>query len=379
MKKTDSAGRLAALILGAILLVGAGAVYTADVLARGKAIGTEYAVQFARIDAGVPAENVIEQKASLVRKQGGYVYEVDFSTETGSFEYVVRASDGVILKREGDFESLAAAPTPAAASPETPPVSLTPSAASPETPPVSLTPSAASSETPAGSQTSSAASSAPLTEPVTASSAPVTSLTGSLTPVPASPADAETSAKAPKESQTTAAALPPSPVSARKPISYIGVDKAKTIATGAFGLTPGEVTFTTAKLENEGGEVIYDLEFYTSRGEYECEIQAETGEVLEKSVELFAAPVPQENQADISAAGSHTAADPPSQDTDDSDDDDRYDADDSDDDDRYDADDRDDDGDDDDDRDDDWDDDDDDDWGDDDDDDDWDDDDDDDD
>lgn len=260
LKKHDSAGKLAALILAGLLLIGAGAVYTADVTARGKAIGTEYAVQFARIDAGVDAEDVVEQKATLVRKQGGYVYNVDFYTETGSFTYVVRASDGVILEREGDFEK-AVTPTAGPDSGKDAEAKPTPIPGTGGETALIPTPSARPKE----------------------NETPVTTGT---------PAEKPESAQAPtSESGTTGAGAPalknadPTPA----PRNYIGVDKAKALAAEEFGFTASEVTFSTAKLENENGEVIYDLEFFTSKAGYECEIHALTGEVLEKSVEQFAA------------------------------------------------------------------------------------------
>ena len=264
MKKQDSAGKLAALILAGLLLIGAGAVYTADVTARGKAIGTEYAVQFARIDAGVDAENVVEQKATLVRKQGGYVYNVDFSTETGSFACVVRASDGVILEREGDFEK-AVTPTPepdAGKDAEAKPTPIPGTGGE-----TALIP------TPSGSQTE------------LQNSVSVGKLSSKTETAPITSAEADSAESA---APVTSKAVTPS-AAAAAPRNYIGVDKAKALAAEEFGFTASEVTFSTAKLENENGEVIYDLEFFTSKAGYECEIHALTGEVLEKSVEQFAA------------------------------------------------------------------------------------------
>lgn len=344
MKKHDSAGKLAALILAGLLLIGAGAVYTADVTARGKAIGTEYAVQFARIDAGVDAEDVVEQQATLVRKQGGYVYNVDFSTETGSFAYVVRASDGVILEREGDFEkAVSSAPAPDAGKTEE----------------AKLTP-----EPDAGKEAGSTPMPAPDSVKDTESTpmpAPGTGGETALIPTPSArpketgtPVTAGTPAAKPEttpassvESGTTGAGVPaaeyagtPSQPSSA-PRNYIGVDKAKALAVKAFGLTVAEVTFSTAKLENENGEVIYDLEFFTSKAGYECEIHAMTGEVLEKSVEQFAAEAETAeavSEAVVGAAPTEpepAAADPAAQtweddsayDDDDDEDEERYDED----------------------------------------------------
>ncbi len=63
--------------------------------------------------------------------------------------------------------------------------------------------------------------------------------------------------------------------------SYIGVDKAKSIAVSHAGLSVSSVYFFKAKLENDDGKAIYEIEFYQDRIEYDYEIDAKTGEILE--------------------------------------------------------------------------------------------------
>ena len=105
-RKQNSFIRLGFTILFALALIGGGIFYTASVMARGRAVGTENAVRFARIDAGIDEEEVTEQKASYVRDSGEYVYRVALTTDAGTFLYTVRASDGMILEKEGDFDRL---------------------------------------------------------------------------------------------------------------------------------------------------------------------------------------------------------------------------------------------------------------------------------
>lgn len=66
---------------------------------------------------------------------------------------------------------------------------------------------------------------------------------------------------------------------------YISVDKAKKTALKQAGLAEDEVTFSKAKLEKDDGMVLYDVEFYTADFEYEYEIEAYSGRILESSVE----------------------------------------------------------------------------------------------
>ena len=108
--------------------------------------------------------------------------------------------------------------------------------------------------------------------------------------------------------------------------NYIGVDQAKAIALKNAGLAAGEVTFTKAKLEKDDGVRKYEIEFRKGGTEYEYEIDAATGAILECDVD-------REDEPARPAEPSH----------DDDDDNDRYDDDHDEDDDRYDADDDDDD------------------------------------
>lgn len=67
--------------------------------------------------------------------------------------------------------------------------------------------------------------------------------------------------------------------------SYIGVDQAKSIALKHAGLSAAEVSFTKAKLEKDDGLRKYEIEFIKGSTEYEYEIDAATGSVLEYDVE----------------------------------------------------------------------------------------------
>ncbi len=63
------------------------------------------------------------------------------------------------------------------------------------------------------------------------------------------------------------------------------LDEAKAAALADAGLSSSQVTFTEAKMDEDDGTVVYELEFYTSTATYEYEINATTGDICEKSVE----------------------------------------------------------------------------------------------
>lgn len=63
--------------------------------------------------------------------------------------------------------------------------------------------------------------------------------------------------------------------------SWIGVDQAKSIALNNAGLRESDVTFLKAKLDHDDGRYEYDIEFYSANAEYDYEIDAVTGAILE--------------------------------------------------------------------------------------------------
>ena len=66
--------------------------------------------------------------------------------------------------------------------------------------------------------------------------------------------------------------------------NYIGVEKAKSIALKDAGVSGA--TFVKAKLDTEDGVKVYDVEFYKGNVEYDYEIDAITGKILEKDRDI---------------------------------------------------------------------------------------------
>ena len=66
--------------------------------------------------------------------------------------------------------------------------------------------------------------------------------------------------------------------------NYIGVEKAKSIALRDAGVSG--VTFVKAKLDYDDGVRVYDVEFYKGNVEYDYEIDAVTGKIREKDLDI---------------------------------------------------------------------------------------------
>ena len=66
----------------------------------------------------------------------------------------------------------------------------------------------------------------------------------------------------------------------------ITLDQAKKVALDDAKLTASDVTFTKAKLDYDDGRAVYDIEFYSGVKEYDYEIDAATGRILEKDIDI---------------------------------------------------------------------------------------------
>lgn len=69
--------------------------------------------------------------------------------------------------------------------------------------------------------------------------------------------------------------------SAGNSASYIGLEKAKSICLNRAGLSASEVTFGKAVQDRDDGRVVYEIEFFSGNYEYEFEIDAVSGAVLD--------------------------------------------------------------------------------------------------
>lgn len=74
--------------------------------------------------------------------------------------------------------------------------------------------------------------------------------------------------------------------------NYIGEAKAKEIAFSKAGITAEKAKFVTCKLDYENGVAVYEVEFYSDKTEYSCDINAKTGKVLKFEIDTLGVNVP---------------------------------------------------------------------------------------
>ncbi|MBQ7828419.1 MAG: PepSY domain-containing protein [Clostridia bacterium] len=188
-------------------------------------IGIDKAKEIALSHAGVDTATVRFEEADTDRDDGVAVYELEFYTDGVEYEYKIDALTGEVLKAKIEGKR-----TPVSAE-VTVPAEVTSSV--PETP---------------------ATPEAPIVPEVPAvSEAPA---------VPEAPAVSET------PTEPTAPA-------------YIGIEAAKKIALSHANIAVGDARFEEAELDYDDGRAVYELDFRSGAYEYEYEIDAETGAILD--------------------------------------------------------------------------------------------------
>lgn len=68
-------------------------------------------------------------------------------------------------------------------------------------------------------------------------------------------------------------------------LNGITIEEAKQIALDKAALSESDVKFTDTETDHENGRKVYQIDFISDKTEYEVEIDAETGEILEYNTE----------------------------------------------------------------------------------------------
>ena len=101
MKKVFKDKRIKIVLISCltVLLVVLGGIYAARTIARNSSIGEDAAQNFAYLDAEVESKDVNKCNVKFQYMDGTYVYIVKFTTDQAKYNYVVKASNGIILKK----------------------------------------------------------------------------------------------------------------------------------------------------------------------------------------------------------------------------------------------------------------------------------------
>lgn len=89
---------------------------------------------------------------------------------------------------------------------------------------------------------------------------------------------------------------------------YMGLEEAKTAALENVGVSKANATFTKAQLDETDSPAVYDIEFHTASNEYDFEINAKNGEIIEKSSEAITSTQPADTAQSASQPQQSTQA-----------------------------------------------------------------------
>ena len=219
--------------------LGGATAYAASTVAKNRLLDEQEAENFAFMDADVNADEVTNLRTYLEKDAGIYVYDIEFYVGNIEYDYEIRAEDGMVLEKGREDKSRRVKKNDADNSDD-----------------------GASSEADYRK------------EGITAGSAAQIGGDASVAVKGQEDADGPSAAGASTDKAEPAAGN-----------KYISVDRAKQIALEDAGLNEEEVKLTTAKFEDDDGAKEYEIEFYSGKLEYEYEIDAVTGEILESEVE----------------------------------------------------------------------------------------------
>lgn len=317
-----------------LIIAGACSIYASENIAKAASIGADKAEYFAFADAGADPAAAEVVRTEFDYEQGQFVYEVEFIYEGTEYEYWIRASDGSVVKK--DTEMISSALNKEANTADTQSEADTQAEqenTQPETEQTSAKPEAAQQDTQADAEKAAAQDDAKQSgsqqnaeqsgqkkkdenqnrsdsneEGIGLEEAKSTALSDAgLTESEVTFAKTKTDYDdgisiyeiefytLTHEYEYDIDAVSGEIISKKGEMfknkntagnsgngnSYIGVDKAKSIAVEHAGFTVKDVTFSKAKLENDDGYTVYEVEFYKDRAEYEYTIDALTGDILE--------------------------------------------------------------------------------------------------
>lgn len=250
------------LILGLLLTLGLGSAYARETLIRNASIDSTSAKNFALIDAGVQEKDLTYIDIDFEKEYGTYLYDIEFIANGVKYYYHINAADGQVLSKNSRNTVAALTDDLAGQSKGKTTTNQVETSSSVSMP----------NEAKAESSSLSTKNTSSSTNAVQKKQEPI------LNPAPKH----TTGTATPTKNAETTSQITTNVVQSN---NYINIEKAKSIALTHANIAYNTAIFETAKLEEDDGKMIYDIEFFTSDKEYDYEINAYTGEILKFSSE----------------------------------------------------------------------------------------------
>ncbi|MCM1227963.1 MAG: PepSY domain-containing protein [Clostridium sp.] len=104
--KTKKAVITAAAVIASVAVIGGISVFAVYKTAESRAIGEAKAEQIALADSGVSVSEARFRNTEFNFDDGHFVYDVEFYTDSGEYDYTISAKNGEILERDADIIKL---------------------------------------------------------------------------------------------------------------------------------------------------------------------------------------------------------------------------------------------------------------------------------
>ena len=288
------------------LTIALGSLYARDRIALNEVLNEADAINFAYIDAGLSPKDVEFYKATLKKEDGEYVYKITFESSDAQYDYIIAANNGEVISSQKEFTN-SGVDTPREGS-------------------TVATHSQTQTKTKTKTQNKKKVQNNEIASDnqVNTTNEADSNIQGSTkadikntnkTDIKTNPKSGTETVAKPKIKATTqktkdsdkhtdmptdkATDVPTdthsdtpnkSDIDKRAeetpaPKHYINVDDAKYIALNHAGLSFQDVTFEKAVLKKDDGNIIYEIEFFTSNAEYEYEIDAYSGEIFSHDID----------------------------------------------------------------------------------------------
>ena len=266
--------------LAILTAVGTGTAFAVSAVAESTSIGADKAKMFAFADAGVDPVTAENVRTEFDFEQGHFIYDVEFTANGTEYGYWIQASDGSVVKKKIELIGAGGSKTGITAAitqKDARKIALEDAGLTE----AEVTISAEKLDTENGVavyEVDFVKGNVKYEYDINATTGAVYTKSSESTALPSTEAAAQPSETAAAAANVTAAATEASR-------GFIGVDRAKSIALGHAGVSASSVSFSKAKLDDDDGRGVYEIEFYVGNTEYDYEIDAHSGAILEASAE----------------------------------------------------------------------------------------------
>ena len=265
--------------LAILTAVGTGTAFAVSAVAENTSIGADKAKMFAFVDAGVDPVSAENVRTEFDFEQGHFIYDVEFTANGTEYGYWIQASDGSVVKKKIELIGAGGSKTGITAAitqKDARKIALEDAGLTE----AEVTISAEKLDTENGVavyEVDFVKGNVKYEYDINATTGAVYSKSSESTAVPSTEAAAQ-----PSETAAAAANATVAPTAAVTEASrgFIGVDRAKSIALGHAGVSASSVSFSKAKLDDDDGRGVYEIEFYVGNTEYDYKIDAYSGGII---------------------------------------------------------------------------------------------------